>query len=66
MAAAARGCARRAALQHFWDKDEAGLAMMSSDSDSATLKSLSEDGVMLVGSLVHRAFQQVIFVSLFG
>ncbi|KAL5112224.1 DNA replication ATP-dependent helicase/nuclease DNA2 [Taenia crassiceps] len=66
VAAAATGCARRAVLQHFWDKDEVGLAVMSSDSDFATLTSLSEGGIMLVGSLVHRAFQQAVRQQMSG
>ncbi|VDM26581.1 unnamed protein product [Hydatigera taeniaeformis] len=60
VAAAARGCVRRAVLQHFWDKDRASSTVMEPNSDSATSKSLTEGGVMLLGSLVHKVFQQVI------
>nr|CDS15042.1 dna2 helicase [Echinococcus granulosus] len=67
VAASARGCARRAVLQHLWDRDEAESTIVrSSDFDSTTSTSLSEGGIMLVGSLVHRIFQQVVRQQMSG
>ncbi|KAM7539934.1 hypothetical protein Aperf_G00000025032 [Anoplocephala perfoliata] len=57
--AAAGGCSRRAVLQHLWAENEA-LESLDDPSTSTPGTSKPVVNVMLVGSVVHEVFQEVI------